>query len=57
MRFPNSSSKGFVSKRGFRKQSLIAKVVPFQIRNDFKTFSKLVLFDSNKMEATLCLQN
>ena len=30
------------------------KALPFQIRNDFKSFSKPVLLDSNKREAMFC---
>ena len=48
MNFPKSSFQSVGLKRGFLKPSLIATALPCKMRSDFKSFLKLVLFDSNK---------
>jgi len=55
--FQKSSFQSDALKKGFLKPSLIAKALPCKMRSDFKSFLKLVLFDSNKREATLCFEN
>jgi hypothetical protein len=48
--------QNFCFEKGLRKMKFDCKNFTFQRLNDFKSFSKLALFNFKKNGATLCLQ-